>query len=435
MSEICGYKYNKFPEGLTNARRESNVCGRPADPNCGGGCRPENPGLPGGRKACFWHCACQKSYLSPGRVKRGRPDLGTALGEALPEDPSRYLEGAFLCDADLKGAKLNGASLPLADLRNATLDNANLADACLWHADLENAHLWNVVLDGCELREANLRNADFYHAEPANVVDVRLHRAHVDRRTDLGNITWGRLGEEKKAEDAKAKNNPEEAAKQWGDAAGVLGVLEEYYRERSDYQRSDEFYVRKMKCRHRALRMGRRGPRVARTPWWDCLVWWLHGWVWGYGVRPWWVARLMAGIIFIWAAFFVGTGVEKPRVPEFPAHASISRGAVAPHRLRAPAAAPRQSGGGAARPWERNRPGWTHPGPGMAPDKASRSLGDAFGLSLITFSTLGYGNWHPGGLWWCATFGHVLGGAEALLGVLLCAAFLVSLATKYVHRA
>ena len=59
----------------------------------------------------------------------------------------------------------------------------------------------------------------------------------------------------------------------------------------------------------------------------------------------------------------------------------------------------------------------------------THSLGNALTLSLITFSTLGYGNWHPASGW-----GHLLAGIEALLGVLLSAAFLVSLATKYVHR-
>ncbi len=51
-------------------------------------------------------------------------------------------------------------------------------------------------------------------------------------------------------------------------------------------------------------------------------------------------------------------------------------------------------------------------------------------LSMVTFATLGYGNRTPVG-----TSGELLGGVEALFGALLISVFLVSLATRYVHRA
>ena len=222
MSETCKYK-NTFDEGWQEwAKREEcagrhhchpNVCGRQVAGRCEGGCRPENEGLAPSQKACFWHCACEKSHESPGRIKRGSSHIKRKLEQALCE--KSHLEGAFPPEAKLEEANLKCVFLPLANLRNATLDRADLTKACLWRADFQDSQLWNVALDGCDLRAANLHNADFTHADPARMEDIQLDRARVSRQTDFWNITWGRLGEQKVAEDAKKKGDFVKAAKEY----------------------------------------------------------------------------------------------------------------------------------------------------------------------------------------------------------------------------
>ncbi len=61
------------------------------------------------------------------------------------------------------------------------------------------------------------------------------------------------------------------------------------------------------------------------------------------------------------------------------------------------------------------------------PEVQSRSFGECLYFSIVTFTTLGYGDMHP-----TDYLGHrLLAGSEALLGVAIMALFIVSLARKY----
>jgi len=251
-------------------------------------------------------------------------------------------------------------------------------------------------LEGADLRKASLRGAYLRGA----VLD---YSTKCDRETD-----WG-----VPAEEADGK---------WEEAVGVLRIIGQHYRQKGDYDRAHKFYLREMRCHHRAMqegpslsqcfrmlmewvrkvpkfgvrvvsRKGRKGFLLALE--WSrrllfgerkghgCLrvvgartVWAVHRWLWNYGAAPARVFGWMVGVVCLWTLLFSAAGVSL----------------------------------GAAEP-------------------VTHSWWRALTLSLITFSTLGYGNWHPAQDW-----AHLLAGIEAIAGVLLSAAFLVSLATKYVHR-
>jgi len=80
-------------------------------------------------------------------------------------EPSAYLYGAVLKDANLSSADLNSANLYAATLSSANLSSANLSDAYLrWaslsYAVLNDAHLQGATLTGAALWGANLTGAD-----------------------------------------------------------------------------------------------------------------------------------------------------------------------------------------------------------------------------------------------------------------------------------
>ncbi|EMA34388.1 pentapeptide repeat-containing protein [Haloarcula japonica] len=90
--------------------------------------------------------------------KMERVDLKNA---DLSETVLRYadLTRADLSKADLEGACLENADLINADLTDATTTNADLQEATFWYANLEDA-----ILSGADLRNADLRSARCFQA-------------------------------------------------------------------------------------------------------------------------------------------------------------------------------------------------------------------------------------------------------------------------------
>ena len=89
-------------------------------------------------------------------------------------------QGAYLRDADLRGANLRGADLRDADLQGANLRGADLRGAYLRDADLEGADLQGADLEGADLRGADLEGADLQRAylRRANLQGADLQRAN-----------------------------------------------------------------------------------------------------------------------------------------------------------------------------------------------------------------------------------------------------------------
>ncbi|HHT5898196.1 TPA: pentapeptide repeat-containing protein, partial [Listeria monocytogenes] len=79
------------------------------------------------------------------------------------------LRGAYLSNANLRGANLR-----FADISNANLSNANLSNANLSIADLSNANLYNANLRGTDLSDANLNWVNWQHVEGLTVICVQV---------------------------------------------------------------------------------------------------------------------------------------------------------------------------------------------------------------------------------------------------------------------
>jgi hypothetical protein len=330
---------------------------------------------------CVWH--------EP-QSRRTRRDLSVALVRVV-EQPDHWLEGAVLCDQpNLRFLNLFRAKLPYADLENSDLSDTMFAEACLDNAVLRGATLNRTILSSSSLVGAALTGAvgDQVQLEYANLCDANLEGMTLNRACLLGmrlslnsnvyGVEWGRIREICDGDFRKA--------------AFVLRQLSLQLRP-VDNRQADRFYFLEMTARHLWATRARKFPDGSwyyHLPCWlsparrptmipICIGWALHRWVWGYAIRPLRTLGWMVGIIVTFAFIFHATGI-----------ASNS-----------------------------NRP------PSAGPPSALETLA----LSLVTFATLGYGNRTP-----CGFLGEILGGCEAISGMLLSSMFLVALVNRYVQR-
>ena len=228
----------------------------------------------------------------------------------------------------------------------------------------EGAHLEGAYLWGAQLQGASLWAA---HLEDAMLMEAQLQGARLsDAQLDGATVYGIGLDRSTQCESTAWGTPREEIDHVWRHAAAVFHTLREHYRESGNEQRMDEFYIREARCRH-----------LAQHGWPRRAIWQVHRVVWGYGAIPCLVFAWMAFLVLVFGlVVFPVIGVNVP-----------ASGAAVSH-----------------------------------------SVVDGLALSLITFSTLGYGNTYP-----ASKFGQMLAGFEAMLAMVLVAMFVVSLTRRYVR--
>jgi hypothetical protein len=108
------------------------------------------------------------------------------------------LVGVDLCDADLNGVDLGGADLSNAELCGAHMDRANLKMSILRQADLSGARLVGAELYKADLEGAFLTGADMSNAylAQANLMHADLRGTHLEgARLNESNLRGAQLGE------------------------------------------------------------------------------------------------------------------------------------------------------------------------------------------------------------------------------------------------
>lgn len=122
--------------------------------------------------------------IRPYRDLRGAPLKGTDLSHADLE--GTHLSFAHLEGADLSSADLKGAHLSFAHLEGATLNLAHLEGATVDRAHLEEAYLVGTHLEVADLSEA--------HLEQAILIGCNLQGANLDRAylegADLASVIY-----------------------------------------------------------------------------------------------------------------------------------------------------------------------------------------------------------------------------------------------------
>ncbi|WP_373389389.1 ion channel [Pseudomonas alcaligenes] len=246
------------------------------------------------------------------------------------------------------GQPMHGFRLKYADLAGIDLVNHGqrqgweLQGADLYRADLQNAHLFALDLRGSSLMKADLRGANLHCADlrDCNLLGVRLEGARLD------NVVWDRqLIQERRGRERRRD----------GDAAGARQLFEEAeetYRnlrlrlEKAGlFEQAGQFFHREMAMRR--LQM----PRLSGRR----LLSWLVDLFCGYGEKPLNVVLFSLGLILACGLLFFLVGV---RHGDLPLGLALERG------------------------WAANL----------------GDLLDCLYYSVVTFTTLGYGDITPHGL-------------------------------------
>jgi uncharacterized protein YjbI with pentapeptide repeats len=124
--------------------------------------------------------------------------ITSVSGPRLNDAKFRYAQayGAFLANAHLWRADFEGAFLSEADLRGADLGQSSFRYALMDRAQMNHANLDRAILDGADLRRADLRDANLSHAWliQAILVDAQLeHASFYGARLSLATMTRANL--------------------------------------------------------------------------------------------------------------------------------------------------------------------------------------------------------------------------------------------------
>jgi len=284
------------------------------------------------------------------------------------------LELSSSCSGPLN---LSGRNLHSTDLSGLNLREVDLRGADLGHADLRNADLFGADLSGADLFRADLRGAFLVRC---NLDGAFLLAVRLDEHTDLGDVEWGRRYQSEWERLGMLDN-----------ARALYRQLFVWHRTRGYGDLAGEFLYRDWVCRTRQM-----GEAVAqgwnwRRPWrvglLGSLSWWrslgkflvMAGFeaAFGYGERPFRICVFAAAVVVLFAlAFFVLPG-----------------GFEGAWTLR----------------------------------NVSSHLLDCFYFSLVSFTTLGYGEWvDPPGL-----AAGDLGAVESFIGLFVTAMFLVTFTRRW----
>ncbi len=352
--------------------------------------------------------------------------------------PHANLQGANLYDAtlekaDLADAKLQGADLRSARLHAAKLERANLYGAVLSFAKLPQASLWWAKLAGAHLYKAELVNADLRGAtidslqeidqdsgvaaamrselQEADLRGALLATARIGPEANLSDVKWGKrtiiqkdrwsicpcwrwsqyhIQDERCAHShtewekiRKLHRLAEGARPAFSDCEAVYRQLKLNYQESGDYQTAGEFFVREMECK-RAQMVKDGEPLLQRF--WQALMYLSCG----YGEWPGRIAKWALALVAFFALVHGMAGIE---------------------------GSGKTPGVGPLLEWPTSWAG--------AWDGLSR-WGTAFYFSVVTFTSLGYGDFSPANGW-----GRLAAGLEAALGIVIMSLFLICVVRKY----
>ncbi len=289
-------------------------------------------------------------------------DVRSRLEEWAASNES--MEGFVLRFASLQGVKLNSQ-------RGRVLRGANL-----FHADLAGAHLWRVDLQGADLLKSNLAGASMNEAnlQDADLLGATLNGARLER------VEWGdACANERAARKAQLDGNKAEALVKFEEAEEVYRTLRQAYDGAGRFEQAGEFFRREMTMRRMLL------PRWSMDRLWSKLVYTFCA----YGESPPRVIISAVVINLLVAVIFWLVGINGPDV-------GLNRedGRI---------------GMDLAAGVERNILSYFH----------------CFYYSVVTFTTLGYGEMTPPTL-----FTRNLAAAHAFMGAFMMAMFVAVFGKK-----
>lgn len=246
------------------------------------------------------------------------------------------------------GAPMRGFQLKYAQLAGIDLVNHHqrtgydLRDSDLYRADLQKAHLFGLDLRGSSLMKADLRGANLHCCDlrDCNLLGVQLDGARLD------NVIWDRYLRQERQGSAHQRLGDSEAARRcFEEAEETYRNLRLHLEKAGLFEQAGMFFHREMVMRRRQL------PRYSGRR----LLSWLVDLFSGYGEKPLNVVLFSIALIVFCGLLYFLVGVQ---------HAGQTLGLAL------------------ERGWLANLD----------------DLGDCLYFSVVTFTTLGYGDITPHGM-------------------------------------
>ena len=362
-AERCGYEYDL--SGVPDVT--SSPCERPVWDD---------------RGRCVWH------------ADDGVKDRGALTADA--PSPGDVILGAHVADVSLRGVDwfqectLVGSTFENVDLRDASFEGADLRNATVRRSDLRQADFTGMNAEGADVDDTDLRGA--------RLVDVRLNQAvfsdvRIDRTTEFGDRAV--YEQEFDYGDGDDTDRYREAAQA---AIWTYRRMQQLYEENGLAVEERRAYVREKNVQRRlAWRTSEYVQAVTSE---------VSRWMTGYGMSPWRVLGSSFALILICALLYPVTGGIQETVD----------GAAITWEVENPGGAVGNATDGATN-------GTGTPADGGAPSAGeplhyylATVLFKSLYFSVITFSTLGYGDIQPVG-----TGARTIAATESFLGSLLMA--------------
>lgn len=283
----------------------------------------------------------------------------------LADELSRLIRAGYCMEgAYLAYANLDGLNL----VRHGHEDGYSLARADLFHASLRHAHLFKVNLFQASLMKADCRDANlhFVNLEQANLLGARFEGARIE------NVRWGAdMFHESLGKVALNKGQQEQAIIYFEQAEEVNRNLRKVSEYEGLFELAGEFFIKEMTNRRYQL------PRWS----WSRLVSKVVDLFCGYGEKPSRVVGVSIGIIMVFAlAYWVLGIMDGDQWMGLQTQLSIKQKLL--------------------------------------------GLGNAIYFSIVTFTTLGYGDLVPVGV------SRMLAAMEAFIGSFTLALFVVVFVKK-----
>ena len=145
-------------------------------------------------------------------------------------------------------------SLAREDLRDLNLVNKTskegyqLINSDLYHANLENAHLFKLNLSGCSLMKSNLAHANLHYAnlEGCNLLGVNFKNAKIEH------VHWGKqITQEAQARQAKSKENKLDLYEQ---AEEIYRNLRQTAEQQGLFEIAGHFFQKEMTMRRKQFK-------------------------------------------------------------------------------------------------------------------------------------------------------------------------------------
>jgi hypothetical protein len=206
----------------------------------------------------------------------------------------RARSGRPMSGFQLKGASLDGVNL----VNHGGHHGYILNNADLYRADLQNAHLFALDLRGSSLMKADLRHANLHCADlrDCNLLGVRLDGARLD------NVIWDRqLLQERKGRELYHRGNTAAALELFQEAEETYRNLRLHLERAGLFEQAGLFFHREMVVRRLQL------PRYS----WQRLLSWLVDLFSGYGEKPLNVVLFSLGLIGLCGLLYFLVGVEQ----------------------------------------------------------------------------------------------------------------------------